>query len=609
MRCRCGTLDGPGPLPCDAVVRRCLFCLVLALPLVGQDPVADELLFPMLVTRGELLVANRDWRAALPVLRRAIEVGSQLGVEGHHSLHAARDALASACWQLGERQAAIAALGANLDWFGGHLEQVLPALAEVDRLRTVALHRAAVDRLLVWTAEQPALLPMAEVYARVLAWKGQVARGVLDEPRAALPDAEGAARLRRLQQIVGEIAMGRADDTLRAERESLVAAVGRGATASVAPSVAAVQSALPYRAALVDFVLLHEPGGGRRYIAFVLRGRHVRRVDLGPAEPIEQSVREWLQLLARSMKPGVQGVAAPVGRELRQRVFEPLAAAIGDSVRLFVCPDAALATLPFETLPDGDGAAFLVERLSISYLQDATELMRTPMEDPGTTLLAFGDIDYGASSATSSVQRGVPRPFAPLPATANELAVFERLPDIVTTVVRGKAASEQRLRESVAGAAFVHLATHAFCGVAGAAEPQAMRAGVALASANDAPGADDGIVGVDEAARLDLRNCRLAVLSACQTGLGEPFAGESLLGLRRALRIAGAKATVTSLWRVDDAATAQLMADFYTTLFGDERDPALALREAQLQALARARAAHGGEGLPGLWGAFVTEGR
>jgi CHAT domain-containing protein len=65
---------------------------------------------------------------------------------------------------------------------------------------------------------------------------------------------------------------------------------------------------------------------------------------------------------------------------------------------------------------------------------------------------------------------------------------------------------------------------------------------------------------------------------------------------------------LTSLWRVDDAATAALMADFYRELRGGADSARHALRRAQLQALARARAATG-EALPGSWGAFVLEGR
>jgi CHAT domain-containing protein len=64
---------------------------------------------------------------------------------------------------------------------------------------------------------------------------------------------------------------------------------------------------------------------------------------------------------------------------------------------------------------------------------------------------------------------------------------------------------------------------------------------------------------------------------------------------------------VTSLWRVEDAATAALMADFHRGIARGDADAATALCAAQRQALARARA-QGGEGLPATWGAFVSEG-
>jgi CHAT domain-containing protein len=99
----------------------------------------------------------------------------------------------------------------------------------------------------------------------------------------------------------------------------------------------------------------------------------------------------------------------------------------------------------------------------------------------------------------------------------------------------------------------------------------------------------------------------LVTLSACQSGLGTPVSGEHLLGLRRSLHIAGARTTLTSLWRVDDAATAALMADFYRALWRFGLPPAAALRRVQLAAIASQRAA--GEVLPGTWGAFVVEGR
>ena len=93
--------------------------------------------------------------------------------------------------------------------------------------------------------------------------------------------------------------------------------------------------------------------------------------------------------------------------------------------------------------------------------------------------------------------------------------------------------------------------------------------GVVLAGANarrSGPG-EDGILTAEEVIWLDLGGCELVTLSACETGLGVEQHGEQLLGLRRALRIAGARATVTSLWKIDDEATQNLMTAFYENLW------------------------------------------
>jgi CHAT domain-containing protein len=95
-------------------------------------------------------------------------------------------------------------------------------------------------------------------------------------------------------------------------------------------------------------------------------------------------------------------------------------------------------------------------------------------------------------------------------------------------------------------------------------------------------GGEDGRLEVREVFSLDL-HARLVVLSACETGLGKLSRGDELVGLQRAFLYAGTPAVVTTLWKVDDRATFELIRAFYTRL--DSANPVEALRQAQLEAM------------------------
>jgi CHAT domain-containing protein len=92
-------------------------------------------------------------------------------------------------------------------------------------------------------------------------------------------------------------------------------------------------------------------------------------------------------------------------------------------------------------------------------------------------------------------------------------------------------------------------------------------------------GKDDGRLKVGEVFSLNL-NADMVVLSACETGLGKLSNGDELVGLTRAFIYAGTPSIVTTLWKVNDRASYELMKEFYTNLKTTKKSEAL--RQAQL---------------------------
>ena len=143
----------------------------------------------------------------------------------------------------------------------------------------------------------------------------------------------------------------------------------------------------------------------------------------------------------------------------------------------------------------------------------------------------------------------------------------------------------------------VHFATH---GLLNSEHPQL--SGVVLSLVDERGQPQDGFLRLHEIFNLRLP-AELVVLSACQTGLGKEVKGEGLVGLTRGFMYAGAARVVASLWRVDDAATAELMKRFYRRMLKDGMRPAAALRAAQVEMWRRPQWRS-----PFYWGGFVLQG-
>jgi CHAT domain-containing protein len=111
---------------------------------------------------------------------------------------------------------------------------------------------------------------------------------------------------------------------------------------------------------------------------------------------------------------------------------------------------------------------------------------------------------------------------------------------------------------------------------------------------------------VKEIYGLDLRDCDLAVLSACETNVGPQAPLEAGVTLAGAFLSAGARRVVASHWSVDDDSTAELMGTFFDEIMTRGKKP-LSYAQALQQARLRLRRTEKWES-PYFWAPFVLIG-
>ena len=406
------------------------------------------------------------------------------------------------------------------------------------------------------------------------------------------------------------------------------------------------------------------------YAAIVLRpGRDPVLIHLEPASVIEDLVSRWRAEVAAAAGSGGDGVQTPallgIGRQLRAAVWEPIAGHLAGARMIFVVPDGALSLVPLMALP-GHQAEFLIDETpAVHHLSAERDIVVPTSGRSARRLLALGGADFdsrglpstGPAPPPADVPMGSSRArgttgncvrlgglqFPPLSDTLAEVNDIAGLwspqkPPVVedVRVLSGAHADERTFKREAHGYRVLHLATHGFF-LGGPCQPRSAAAtrsvgglvpslpaatdaetenplllsGLAMAGANRRANTDleedDGILTAEEVASLNLENTEWAVLSACDTGVGEIKAGEGVFGLRRAFRIAGARTVIMSLWSVDDQATRQWMRALYDGRLNRHLNTAQAVHEASLSVL-RDRRARGQSTHPFYWAAFVAAG-
>jgi CHAT domain-containing protein len=614
-----------------------------------------------------------DHKAALLRQRQALNLTRETVGELHPSYARSLTMLAGLHLSMGDHEAALPLAEEAVRQALAYLRTSATAQSDRQQLAASAHLRYQLDARL-------SLLDAA-AYSHALAWKGAVLMRQRQRRlfSALSSDPKTRKATEELQAVTRQIAVLSASTrpareqlkTLTAEQERLQAGLSKlsaeanSAFKAKALTPAAISEALPEGTVLVDYHFYLRDGLTFRdgtpnivehLVAFVTRsGKPLVRIDLGPAQRATEAVRQWRgQFVA-----GKTGLI--VGARVKELVWSPLKEHLEGAKLVLVSPDGSLGAMPFGALPGTERGTYLVEEATVAVVPVPQMLpeMLHPKDKASRlkpSLLVVSEVDYDrASPARAKADvggRGVPlgarRHWGRLPATFAEAAsVSEAFRDLfeggTVTSLRKGAATKARVREALAQVRYAHLATHGFFSADGlknaleinekpdpffgrggvAGWHPLLLSGVVLTGANREPkaGEEDGILTALEVSEMQLPRLELAVLSACETGLGNSAGGEGLLGLQRAFQVAGARTVVASLWEVPDQATQALMSEFYRVAWDPDSivSRAEALRRAQLYVLKEGKRRgigkkaeklpKGETHLPPLyWAAFVLSG-
>ena len=268
--------------------------------------------------------------------------------------------------------------------------------------------------------------------------------------------------------------------------------------------------------------------------------------------------------------PANSRIIYPKLQQIYQLLIQPIADLLptDPNAPVIFIPHQSLFSVPFVALQDPTGQ-YLIEKHTILTAPAIQILQFTRQSRQKVRQLSLQN-NLVVGNPTMPKIGTPPQQLLGLPGSEQEAITIAQL--LNTKPITGSQATKASIVQQMLKARIIHLATH---GLLNEVERRDLPGAIALAPS----GNDDGLLTLSEILDLKL-NAELVVLSACNTGRGK-LTGDGVLGLSGALISAGVPSIIVSLWLVPNAATAELMAEFYSQL---QLNPnkAQALRQAML---------------------------
>lgn len=314
--------------------------------------------------------------------------------------------------------------------------------------------------------------------------------------------------------------------------------------------------------------------------------------------PLDQSLESSLESVVHivSKAPSPEGIKDEVdlfkrgAENLYRLLLEPTLKDLNNDLdHLIIVPDEFLSRLPFEVLvkPEIEGGIgfhdleYLIKSFSVQYELSSEMFNKTSLEV---------EAEKGILGVGFKSERG--NELGSLPGTEREIQFLQS--SFEGTFLIGETGSKTNFLNEAAEHDILHLAIHGKSDNVSRYESSLIFNGPRVD--NTLSTNDLYIAGV---------KARLAVLSACESGLGRMNKGEGTFSIARGFSLVGVPSVVMSLWSVNDQTTSNIMVDMYRSFIDDDLPINESLRVAKLNYLETSDEyqAH-----PFFWAAFLQVG-
>lgn len=342
-----------------------------------------------------------------------------------------------------------------------------------------------------------------------------------------------------------------------------------------------IQKRLKPKQAAIEFIQ-YEKDGESRMAALILKSSGSPAfVALTPPDEVLSFSGKEMQSTDRSGKDRLYN-----DPEMQKLIWtESLLNALAGIRRIYFAPDGYLHRLAIEYLP-------AVEPYELYRLTSTRRLMEKPSQlAADAPALFIGGINYdldkapgdSADNDVSAYRNYIGKSFPRLSDFSNEArTIYDFRGNSRDTLVMASNASEAVFKQIAPGYPSILVSTHGdFCNSQPIPTDIKTLSGnetmseniIAFAGVNSylhdrdftAENHYDGLLSAREIAQLDLRECVLFTISACQSALGH-ISSDGVFGLQRGLKNSGVDVMLLSLWNVNSEATSQLMKYFYSHL-------------------------------------------